>query len=63
VNAKNNPKDPNVFDSLGEAYFRNGKQEEAKNAFKQSLSLNPPANVKANTLNFLTQMGIDPDKL
>ena len=63
ANTKKNPKDPNVFDSLGEAYFRNGKMEEAKKAFKTSLSLNPPANVKANTMNFLNQMGVDVQKL
>lgn len=63
ANAKNNPEDPNVFDSLGEAYFRNGMEKEAKEAFKTSLSLNPPANVKMNTMNFLNQMGVSPEDL
>ncbi len=62
-NAKKNPKDPNVFDSLGEAYFRNGMTDKAKKAFKTSLSLNPPANVRGNTMNFLNQMGVSPEEL
>ena len=63
ANTERNPKDPNVFDSLGEAHFRNGNMEEAKKAFKTSLSLNPPVNVKANTMNFLNQMGVDAGNL
>ncbi len=59
ANAKKNPTDPNVWDSLGEGYFNNGQNEKAIESFKKSLSLNPPPNVKANSLKILKQMGVD----
>ena len=59
ANAEKNPTDPNVWDSLGEGYFNNGEKEKAIKSFKKSLSLNPPANVKANSLKILKQMGVD----
>jgi tetratricopeptide (TPR) repeat protein len=59
ANVKKNPTDPNAWDSLGEGYFNNGQKEKAIESFKKSLSLNPPANVKANSLKILKQMGVD----
>ena len=59
ANVEKNPTDPNAWDSLGEGYFNNGQKEKAINSFKKSLSLNPPANVKANSLKILKQMGVD----
>ena len=59
ANAKKHPTDPNVWDSLGEGYFNNGQKEKAIESFKKSLSMNPPANVKANSLKILKQMGVD----
>lgn len=63
ANAEKNPSDPNVWDSLGEGYFNLGEKEKAIKAFKKSLSLNPPANVKANSMKFLTQMGVNADDI
>lgn len=59
LNTKRNPKDPNVFDSLGECYKTMGDQKQAIKAFKKSLSMNPPANVKANSIQLLKEMGVD----
>ncbi len=59
ANAEKNPTDPNVWDSLGEGYFNNGQKEKAIKSFKKSLSMNPPPNVKANSLKILKQMGVD----
>lgn len=59
ANADKHPEDPNVWDSLGEGYFNIGKKEEAVMALKKSLSLNPPANVKANSMKILQQMGVE----
>lgn len=56
ANADKHPEDPNVWDSLGEGYFNNNQWEKARAAFKKSLSLNPPANVKANSERFLLQL-------
>jgi tetratricopeptide (TPR) repeat protein len=35
------PKSSNVYDSLGEAYFIKGDQQEARENYKKSLELNP----------------------
>ena len=59
LNTKNNPDDPNVFDSLGECLKTMGLDKEAIKAFKKSLSLNPPANVKANSIKLLQELGVD----
>lgn len=56
LNTKKNPKDPNTFDSLGEAYFTKGDQKNAIINFKKSLSMNPNAGTKANSEKFLKQM-------
>ena len=57
LNTKRHPESPNVWDSLGEAYVTKGDKEKAIANFKKSLSMNPPANVKANSEKFLKQLG------
>jgi tetratricopeptide (TPR) repeat protein len=59
ANASKNPDDPNVWDSLAEGYKNQGNREKAIKACKKSLSLNPPANVKANTMKTLNSLGVD----
>ena len=60
ANTKKHPQDPNVWDSLGEGYVRSGEKEKAVKALQKSLSLNPPANVRANSLKLLKQLGVEP---
>jgi predicted negative regulator of RcsB-dependent stress response len=57
LNTKRFPKSANCFDSLGEAYVTKGDSKNAIANFKKSLSMNPPANVKANSEKFLKQLG------
>ena len=57
LNTKRNPKSANTFDSLGEAYATKGDKKNAITNFKKSLSMNPPANVKANSEKFLKELG------
>jgi len=57
LNTKRHPESPNVWDSLGEGYVTKGDKEKAITNFKKSLSMNPPANVKANSEKFLKQLG------
>jgi tetratricopeptide (TPR) repeat protein len=57
LNTKRFPKSPNTFDSLGEGYATKGDKKNAILNFKKSLSMNPPANVKANSEKFLKQLG------
>jgi hypothetical protein len=57
MNAERNPKSANAWDSLGEAYAIKGDKTNAIKNFKKALSLNPPANVKANSEKFLKQFG------
>ena len=52
------PKDPNAHDSLGEAYKMAGEKALAIKSFKKSLSLNPPQNVKDNSLFHLKELGV-----
>lgn len=59
LNVQRNPKDPNVYDSLGEGYKLAGDNKNAIKSFKKSLSLNPPANVKANSIKLLKELGVD----
>ncbi|MCB0764775.1 MAG: DUF2911 domain-containing protein [Flavobacteriales bacterium] len=59
LNAKRHPKDPNVHDSLGEGYMMMGNNAAAIKAFKKSLDMNPPENVKANSLRCLKKLGVD----
>jgi tetratricopeptide (TPR) repeat protein len=57
LNTQRHPKSANVFDSLGEAYALKGDKKNAIANFKKSLSMNPPANVKANSEKYLKQLG------
>ena len=57
LNVKNNPTDANVHDSLGECYKTMGDKKNAIKHLKKSLSLNPPANVKANSEKLLAELG------
>jgi hypothetical protein len=57
LNTKRFPKSPNAFDSLGEGYVTKGDKKNAILNFKKSLSMNPPANVKANSEKFLKDLG------
>ena len=59
LNAKRHADEPNVYDSLGEGYMMNGQNDLAVKAFKKSLGMNPPQNVKANSLKCLKKMGVD----
>lgn len=51
------PKSANAWDSLGEGYALKGDSKNAIASFKKSLSMNPPANVKANSEKYLKQLG------
>ncbi len=57
MNTDNNPESANAWDSLGEGYAQKGDKDKAIESFKKSLSLNPPANVKANSEKYLKQLG------
>jgi len=57
MNTKRHPKSANVWDSLGEAYALTGDKKNAIKNFKKALSLDPPANVKANSEKYLKQFG------
>ena len=57
LNTKRFPKSANCFDSLGEAFATKGDKKNAILNFKKSLTMNPPANVKANSEKFLKQLG------
>ena len=57
LNVANNPEDPNGYDSLGECYKTMGENKKAIKNFKKSLSMNPPANVKANSEKHLKELG------
>ena len=56
LNVANNPKDANSHDSLGEAYKIMGDKKNAIKNLKKALSLNPPANVKANSEKLLGEL-------
>jgi len=57
-NVTNNPDNANCHDSLGEAYKTVGDRENAIKHLKKSLSLNPPAGVKANSEKLLKELGV-----
>jgi len=59
MNVERNPTDANVHDSLGEAYKTAGMDKLAIKSLKKSLSLNPPPNVKANSLKLLKELGVE----
>ncbi|MEI9947326.1 MAG: DUF2911 domain-containing protein [Chitinophagaceae bacterium] len=57
LTTKRFPKSANAFDSLGEGYATKGDKKNAVMNFKKSLSMNPPANVKANSEKYLKELG------
>ncbi len=57
LNTQKHPESANTWDSLGEAYALSGDKKNAILNFKKSLSLNPPAPVKANSEKYLKQLG------
>jgi len=57
MNVANNPENANVHDSLGECYKTMGDKKNAIKSLKKSLSLNPAANVKANSEKLLKELG------
>ncbi len=59
LNVKRNPKDANVHDSLAECYKTMGNNKAAIKEFKVALGLNPAANVKANSIRNLKELGVD----
>ncbi|MBX2876822.1 MAG: DUF2911 domain-containing protein [Saprospiraceae bacterium] len=59
LNVERNPKDANVYDSLGEAYMMKGDKKKAIKTLKKALSLNPADNVKQNSMANLKKMGVD----
>jgi len=57
LNTQRFPKSANAWDSLGEGYAIKGDKKNAVKSFKKSLTLNPPANVRANSEKYLKQFG------
>ncbi|MDH3492316.1 MAG: DUF2911 domain-containing protein [Acidobacteriota bacterium] len=57
MNTDSDPTDANAFDSLGEAYKLAGDKANAVKYLRKALSLNPPANVKANSEKLLLELG------
>lgn len=57
LNTKRHPASANVWDSLGEGYALSGDTKNAIASFKKSLSMNPPANVRANSEKYLKKLG------
>ncbi len=57
ANIEKDQNDPNSYDSLGEAYKIAGDKANAIKNLKKALSLNPPANVKANSEKLLKELG------
>ena len=56
-NVADNPENANAHDSLGECYKTMGDKKNAIKSLKKALSLNPPANVKANSEKLLKELG------
>jgi tetratricopeptide (TPR) repeat protein len=57
LNTQRHPNSANAWDSLGEGCAMKGDKKNAIANFKKSLSMNPPANVKANSEKYLKQLG------
>jgi tetratricopeptide (TPR) repeat protein len=57
LNTQRHPESANAWDSLGEAYALKGDTKNAVKHFKKSLTLNPAANIKANSEKYLKQLG------
>ncbi|HCN05649.1 MAG TPA: hypothetical protein DIS79_08510 [Bacteroidetes bacterium] len=56
MNAERHASDPNVWDSLGEAYALSGNSAEAKKHFQKALSMNPPPQVRQNSEKWLKDL-------
>ncbi len=56
TNAKRFPSDPNVWDSLGEAYAMNKDKKKAIECFDKSLSMNPTPEVRKNSETWLEKL-------
>jgi len=56
LNTQRHPDDPNVWDSLGEAYAMDGQKDKAIECFKKSLSMNPAPMVRSNSEKWLEQL-------
>ncbi len=59
MNVKKNPKNANVYDSLGEGYKTKGDKKNAIKNYKKSLSLNPAPALKANSIKMLKELGVE----
>ncbi len=57
LNTERHPESANAWDSLGEVYAMKGDKENAVKNFKKSLSMNPPENVKLNSIKYLKHYG------
>lgn len=56
MNTARFPKDPNVWDSLGEAYGTNNNKAKAIECFNKALSMNPSAEVRKNSEKWLEKL-------
>lgn len=56
MNSVRFPKDPNVWDSLGEAYGTNNNKAKAIECFNKALSMNPSADVRKNSEKWLEKL-------
>lgn len=55
-NSKRFPTDPNVWDSLGEAYAMNKNKKSAIECFMKALSMNPAPDVRTNSESWLEKL-------
>lgn len=62
LNVERNPENANCYDSLGEGYAHLGEKEKAVKNFKKSLSMNPPDNVRQNSLKYLKELGAEMER-
>ncbi len=56
LNSERHPEDPNVWDSLGEAYAMDGQKSKAIECFKKSLSMNPAESVRQNSESWIKKL-------
>ncbi|HBH22251.1 MAG TPA: hypothetical protein DDY13_02390 [Cytophagales bacterium] len=59
LNVKRNPEIANMYDSLGEGLRATGDTKKAIKMFNKSLSMDPPANVKQNSIRNLKELGVE----
>lgn len=59
INANKHPEDPNVWDSLGEAYFKTGDKENAEKYLRKCLSMKPTDFLANHAKGILAQMGVE----